>query len=186
MHRIRAAVPSDAETIAGVHVTCWRETYAGLMPDGLLAALSVESQRDLWRSILADPAAFADTAAFVALDPDGEVVGYAACNRQSLPDLIAEGFKGEFQSVYLLGRVQRRGLGRRLMAAMARDMRKRGLEGASLFTPRNHIPALNFYEELGGEMLGERQVRDGDFVVTKATIGWRSFEPLLAGTDEES
>src|SRR5437868_10179970 len=34
------AGPSDAEELARVHVTSWRETYRGLLPDAFLARMS--------------------------------------------------------------------------------------------------------------------------------------------------
>ncbi|HEX7041129.1 MAG TPA: hypothetical protein VF202_13505 [Trueperaceae bacterium] len=41
---IRAAKPEDALAIGRVHVDPWRTTYRGLLPDAVLAALSVEQR----------------------------------------------------------------------------------------------------------------------------------------------
>lgn len=45
----RTAVPEDALAIAEVHVSSWRTTYRGLLPDSVLAAQSVEHRELAWR-----------------------------------------------------------------------------------------------------------------------------------------
>ena len=47
--RVRPAVTRDAAAIAETHVACWRETYAGLMPEHVLANLDVEARRLMWK-----------------------------------------------------------------------------------------------------------------------------------------
>jgi hypothetical protein len=42
------ACPDDAEAIARVHVDSWRTTYQGILPDEVLAGLSVERRRAFW------------------------------------------------------------------------------------------------------------------------------------------
>lgn len=36
---VREAVLADAQSIAGIHVAAWQETYRGLLPSGLLDSL---------------------------------------------------------------------------------------------------------------------------------------------------
>ncbi|HEV2376067.1 MAG TPA: GNAT family N-acetyltransferase [Streptosporangiaceae bacterium] len=50
---IRRAEITDAVQIARVHVDSWRAAYAGLMPDDVLASLSVERRAEGWRHLLA-------------------------------------------------------------------------------------------------------------------------------------
>lgn len=46
---IRGATVADAEGIAHIHVASWRSTYRGIMPDALLAGLSMERRAANWR-----------------------------------------------------------------------------------------------------------------------------------------
>ena len=57
---IRPATVEDAPALAQVHVTSWRETYRGLVPDAYLDSLSVPERTERWRGRLsgADPGAF--------------------------------------------------------------------------------------------------------------------------------
>ncbi len=54
MTNIRPATAMDADAIAKVHVTAWRESYSGLVPDLVLDALSVSSRAERWRRILSE------------------------------------------------------------------------------------------------------------------------------------
>ncbi len=46
----RPANVADADAIGALHVAAWRETYTGILPDEMLAALSVEARRTMWQS----------------------------------------------------------------------------------------------------------------------------------------
>ena len=116
--RIRRAAIDDAPAIAAVHVTVSREIYADLMPPHLLDAFSVDTRTRQWRDMIggAEPS----DAVYVAERGASEIVGFGCCGTQRSPELAACGFNGEFQTVYLLAGARRHGLGRALMAAMAR------------------------------------------------------------------
>src|SRR5437762_10128580 len=67
------AGPTDAEDLARVHVTSWRETYRGLLSDAFLARMSEPGFTRRFRRDLADPKAGVTLA---AADRYG-LVGYA-------------------------------------------------------------------------------------------------------------
>lgn len=50
---VRPASVSDAEGIAVTHVAAWRTGYAGQLPEGFLAGLSVEEHAGFWTRALA-------------------------------------------------------------------------------------------------------------------------------------
>ncbi len=72
---VRAARPDDAHAIAAVHVATWRDAYAGLLPDELLAGLDSGEWAERWRGRLAAPAGGVFTLVFEA---DGHVRGFAS------------------------------------------------------------------------------------------------------------
>ena len=55
MNRIRRAHKTDAAAIGRVHVETWQATYAGLLPDAMLAGMSDVRQSAYWSRVLADP-----------------------------------------------------------------------------------------------------------------------------------
>ena len=52
---VRRAVLNDAEDIGRIHVESWRAAYAGLVPDSLLAGLSIETAVGRWSNRLSSP-----------------------------------------------------------------------------------------------------------------------------------
>ena len=153
---IRRARAGDAAAIAAAHVAAWRETYAGLVPERMLRAFSVAERTRRWHRILTVPDPARESAVFVAVRPDQSIVGFGSCGRQPVAALLDDGFAGEFSALYVLAAHQRRGVGRRLMALMARDLLAREVRGAALWVLRDNEPARRFYEALGAMVVGRR------------------------------
>lgn len=174
----REAHSGDAAAIGRVHVAAWRETYAGLLPDSLLADLSAEARSAMWRAVLDDPAVFLGTSVFVAACGE-EIVGFGSCGRQRDEGLAQAGFDGEFGAIYVLRSRQRAGTGNRLMGLMARRLLVQGLSGAALWVLRENAPARAFYERLHGAVVGERQDEEAGVVLTEVAYGWRELSALV-------
>ena len=174
----RRATIDDAGQLGAVHVASWRETYTGILPDDMLAGLSVEARSAMWAKILGNPSAFAETAVYV-IEDDASIVGFGACGRQRDPHLKELGFDAEISAIYVLRSQQRRGVGRALMGEMARDIRTRGNEAAALWVLRENAAAREFYRRLGGEVVAEKEDRRENVNLVEVAYGWREL-PVLA------
>ncbi len=83
------------------------------------------------------------------------------------------GYAGELNKIYLLRRVQRQGLGRRLICAVAKRFLDRGVTSMLLFgDPGN--PSNGFYEAFGAERL---YTAEGEF---HGGYGWPDLRKLVA------
>jgi hypothetical protein len=98
---IRIAKAADAAAIAIIHVESWRETYTGIVPEDVLAGLSVDQRTATWHRILCDPTTFYSSAVFVA-ERRGAIFGFACCGMQRSETLRAQGYEGEVSSIYIL------------------------------------------------------------------------------------
>jgi GNAT superfamily N-acetyltransferase len=177
--RLRPAVLADAAAIGAVHVESWRETYSGLLPDSMLAELSVERWAVMWEQLLGDPGTARSMAIFVAVN-EGRIVGIGGCGPQRDEALAKSGFTGEFGMIYVLRSHQGRGLGRSIMASLARSLAKLGHDKASLWVFRENEGARRFYERLGGAIVGEKAgERDGTLLVDLA-YGWSDLSGLAS------
>ncbi|MDE0131719.1 MAG: GNAT family N-acetyltransferase [bacterium] len=173
MVRIRAARVTDASPIARVHIDSWRATYAGLMPAGFLRSLSYPERASWWEEILAkDPPAMST---FVAEAPGGEVVGFVGGGRER--EANAD-FGAELYAIYVYEDYQRRGVGRRLVSALAGALSERGLSSMLLWVLEDNPGARSFYESLGGEELGTQTITIGGEDLTEVAYGWRDIESL--------
>ena len=170
---LRRAQRVDAAAIGSLHVASWRETYAGLLPDAMLAALSVPEREAMWRGVLA-----AGDAVVMVAEQAGRIVGFGSCGPQRDEVLAASGFDGEIGAIYVLRADQHRGIGRAIMAALAMALADRGHAAASLWVLRDNRPACGFYAMLGGIVVGERAgTRDG-LALTELAYGWCDLAAL--------
>lgn len=174
---IRAATLADADAIARLRIGAWRATYRGMIPDAYLDALSVEDNAGFWRRILG--AGSPSVSVFVA-DEGGEIVGFASGNRRDPPTLD---FGAELSALYVRGDRQRRGLGRRLLGAVAAAERSKGADGLVVFVIAGNRAARAFYENQGAELLLEQPFEWDGIPLIEAAYGWRDLDALVAAGD---
>jgi GNAT superfamily N-acetyltransferase len=164
---LRVAQQADIPALATLHVTTFNETHRGGRPGGP----SYELRERQWREAFdrQDGSWFC----YVIEDDRGELVGFA---KGTPHDGGIPGYAGELNKIYLLQRVQRQGLGRLLLCAVARRFLERGVTSMLLFGDAAN-PSNGFYEAFGAERLyGDR----GDF---NGGYGWPDLGTLTAHCD---
>lgn len=177
---IRAARADDARGIAEVHVAAWQTTYRGIVPESYLDGLSVDEREARWRTL---DMPYRPGFAFVAVDGAGigRVVGFASGGpRRDGPD----DYEGELYAIYLLREAQGRGVGRRLVAAVARELAARDMPSMLLWVFRDNLPARRFYEGLGGTLLTPQQFEIEGQAITEVSYGWLDTAALYT-VDED-
>jgi len=146
--RVRPATLADAAAIAEVHVEAWRETYRGLVPDSVLAGLSVERRVRAWTDMLASRVAGDQQApAIFVVEEEGRVVGFGAAGPSRDEGLRCD---GEVGSIYLLDGYKRHGIGRRLFQRLLISLVQRDCRSAGLWVLDTNAAARRFYEAMGG------------------------------------
>jgi len=169
---ILPAGPADADDLARVHVVAWRETYAGMLPDGYLAAMNAKIHARRWRLQLTR--ARPGDVVLAAEGPQG-LVGYCA---GAVPVSFGNTAEGEIFTLYLLRAAQRTGLGRRLFEAAARALAAEGATSLRLWVLNANRPARAFYEHNGGRAGAERPVRGWSGDVRETAYVWDDIETL--------
>jgi len=172
--RIRPAQPADAASVAQVRVDAWRTTYRGMIPDAYLAAMRVEESTALWDKVLT--AAPNTTNTFVA-EIDGRVVGFASGSMLAEPKLR---YDAELAAVYLERDMQRAGIGRQLVAAVAAAQRAHGATGLIVWVIAANKTARAFYEALGAQLEIEQPFTWDGMDLVEAGYGWRNLDALIA------
>jgi GNAT superfamily N-acetyltransferase len=166
---IRDANLQDAQGIAHVHVSSWRETYKGLLPDAYLANLSVEQRTRNWTRTF-EQIKTGDSIC-VAETEDRRIVGFsfAGKNRNAEYD-----YDGEIYAIYLLKEFQGKGTGRKLFEASVERLRSNGFNSMMLWVLRDN-PTLGFYKRMGGALVGEKRDTIRDQEVLELAVGWREL-----------
>ncbi len=168
------AGPSDAEALARVHVTAWRETYRGLLPDAFLARMSEAGYARRFARSLLHPKP--DEVTLVAASRYG-IVGYAAGGKSRSG---AEG-EAEIATLYVLRSAQGQGLGARLMADTARALAAQGAGALVISVLRDNIPARGFYEHLGGVAEApRREPGPGGQLLYEVAYRWEDIRSLIS------
>jgi ribosomal protein S18 acetylase RimI-like enzyme len=133
---VRPATLADADAIALVHATSWRETYGRFVDDPDSSPwFDVEPRRTMWHSILGE----GSMAAVVATEAQ-EVVGFAAVQDTPTSDAVRP---EELTMLYLLGRAHGSGAGQALLDAVLGD------RPASLWVAADNPRARAFYQRNG-------------------------------------
>jgi ribosomal protein S18 acetylase RimI-like enzyme len=171
IHLVRPAMVSDADAIGVLHVQAWLETYTGLIPADFLQSLSPVQRAEMWRGWLTRGAPG------VYVCEDGQaVVGFGLCGAQRTRTL--PNHRGEVYAINILRRAQGRGLGRALMQTMARSLEGRGLTPMTLLVLRENVSARQFYQRLGGRVIGEVVTNFGGARLREEVYSWDDLSPL--------
>ena len=158
MVELRDATPADAFGLATVHVASWRAAYRGLMPDEVLAALSVPERERLWSDRLTTPEP--RTSVVVATDAR-RVVGFAAAGPPLVATDRADSTLGDLYALYLDPGRWGRGIGAPLHAAALDRLVTHSFTHAGLWILDGNERAQRFYLRHGWTDTGRTQIDRG-------------------------
>lgn len=165
------ATGDDIVAIAKVHIQAWRETYRGLLPDHVLDELREDRRAEQWRRVFAANEGNAMNAQFVA-EIHGDVVGFGSCGHGRYETCTKAGYEAEINSLYLLKRVQKQGVGTALFLRMLRHLADHGVDTASCWVLDTNAGARRFYERRDGVAFAERSDKGRGFTTTEIAYGW--------------
>ena len=171
-YAISPAGPADALELGRVHVTSWRETYPGLLPQAYLSRMSPKVHarrflRDLMRAKAGEVTLIAESA-------DG-AVGYAS---GSVLKGDASAADAEVFTLYVVKSAQGAGVGRALLTSCARVLRAEGAKSLMLLVLSRNLQARGFYERLGGEAFAETPAHGWGEGVTETAYRWTDIAAL--------
>jgi len=160
---LRVAHEADIPRLAELHVQTFNETHRGGRPGGP----SYELRERQWREAFA--LRDGSWLCYVIEDAEGNLLGFA----KGIPhDGGLSEYQGELNKIYVLRRVQRQGLGRRLLCAVAAGFVAKGVTSMLLFGEATN-PSNGFYESFGAERLYSEK---GEF---HGAYGWRDLRLLV-------
>jgi ribosomal protein S18 acetylase RimI-like enzyme len=171
---IRPARPDDVPAIAKVHVDSWRTTYRDVLPKSYLNDLSYDARETMWQGAFGEES----TTFLMVAEDRGKIAGFAAGGAARQDTLEAKPYSGELYAVYMLSGYQRRGLGRRLVSAVAEELIARGHHDMITWVLQDNA-ACRFYERLGGALLGSKTVEIADMSLRAVAYGWPDASTLL-------
>lgn len=170
---IRQAYPFDARGIAEVSIESWRTTYGGIIPEDFLARLSRTGRESAYEERLSFLTGPASEFAYIAEDGD-RIVGFAYAGPRRTHRV---GYLGEIYALYILEEYQRRGIGQRLVSAVARHFLSHDLDSMIIWV-LIYNPACAFYETLGGGIVAQSSIDIGGTTLLKIAYGWEDIRAI--------
>lgn len=161
----RRACINDAEAIAQVHCESWRSTYPGLVPTDVIEAWADPGKRTAaWRTIIGG----APQSLWLA-EQDGRIAGFASGGGTRGAE---DGCDSQLFAVYLAAAVQRRGIGRALVAMVFADLLDRNYTSTRVEVMKGNAPAISFYERLGAQRVREAAFEMSGHALTEIIYRW--------------
>lgn len=147
---IRAVEPGDALGLSRVQVDTWRDAYVGVLPDDTLLDLDEMRAAVRWTRIVGTlkPPEVVSVA-----DLDGRIVGFChgGLGRKAVAEVIdRDESVAEVYAMYVDPSFQSLGLGRALLADVARRLITHGFDSLVLTTLAKNRHGREFYERIGG------------------------------------
>ena len=173
--RVRDATVDDSEALAAIQVDNYRIAYAGLLPQEYLDRFSYEEQADDWRTLLAAPQG--DLLCVAEIEA-GQIVGYGL-GRPGPTEIVP--YDSELVALHVRRAHQQLGVGRLLIATLARRLRQADCASLMLWTLAGN-PARTIYKRLGGQLIGQKAtlLGEGDVQASEVAYGWLEIDDLCS------
>jgi ribosomal protein S18 acetylase RimI-like enzyme len=171
MLEIRTAQESDTTSIARIHIDMWRVAYDGILSPEFLRSLSYSRSRSQWQTILGRHA----NVLYVAQTDEEGVIGFAAGGAERTRVFDVD---GELMALYVLSNAQRRGAGRLLVGAVARELHLNGRNGMMVWVLADN-DARSFYERLGAKQAMKAPISIAGTEVERIAYVWEDLTELF-------
>jgi GNAT superfamily N-acetyltransferase len=167
---LRDSKLSDADAIGTLHAQSWFTAYRGILLDSYLDNdLQGERQR-YWREKLTT----LSSKEFIIVAEDGSgVVGFAA-----VMDEPESGYDALLDNLHVRPDLKGKGLGGRLMKAVAERLRATGRSSFYLWVLKGNVPAEEFYKAKSGVSTDVSSTEFGGKTVGKTRFVWTNLSVL--------
>lgn len=166
---VRQARPVDAAELARIYIESWQDTYAGVLSNSLLSAMSHKGQAARWQQTMRGPGAV-----LIAEDASVGPIGLASLGPARDKGL---GLDGEIYTLYVDPAYLGMGAGRALLQASFSTLMNKKYRSCVIWShARNN--ACYFYEAMGGKRVGTRLTRLVGEDTPEVAFGWKR---LLVG-----
>ena len=177
---IRHARKEDCPALARVLIDATRDAFRGRVPDRCLQWLTPEESAANWAKNFRTEQSFGEGETLLVAESGASgVVGLALLGETDKvdPDIAAR-YAHELRSLQVNPAWQRQGVGRRLLARVGREVRRKGATHL-LVAVLAENPNRAFYEHLGAVQLGARPYVWEGYETEEILYGWNDVQRQL-------
>lgn len=151
-YQIRLNRLEDQEQMAHIKVDGWRNAYDNIVSSKYLNALDYKTQTERY---IASFEEYKDLV-LVAVKDD-EILGYSCFNKKP-----TEKYDSELVSLYIKNNSLNKGIGSTLLKETAKLLHEDNKHNMIIWCFKDNTKAQEFYKDLGGSIVEEKQVKIGD------------------------
>lgn len=175
---IRKATKDDIPDLARIHVSGWQTSGHGIIDQAYLDALRASDRVLEWEK------------RFKEENPDvllafkgGECVGFINFGALQTPppgtSKIRPAYSSEIYAIYLIPKVFRQGVGTILIRAAIAELQLNKHKSVCLWVLKGNKRGCAFYDKIGGQRIGKKDVEIGPSKVKELCYGWRDMKEIL-------
>lgn len=145
--QLRTAVPADRNGVVAVFLACWRQSYAGILPQDTIDAMTDDRAHAMWSRILES-----HDGETVVAEHNAQIVGITRfqCDDET----------GIVHALYVDPDAQGMGLGRTLLSHATNTMTQTTQRELTLWVFAENAPSIRFYNSQGWLPDGETRVQE--------------------------
>ena len=160
---IRPSQKQDAHEMSCIYVQTWQDTYLSIVPYRYLHSMSVpQHSQGFWDELNSNK-----IVGFVAEDA-GSILGFITGGYERNGDNI---YRGEIYTLYVLKHYQRRGIGAKLVSALAKRFNRQGIY-SMLVQVLKQNPYRHFYKKINGIYLKTQTISFAGETLDVEYYGW--------------
>jgi len=146
-----------------IYIQTWRDTYLSVIPYGYLSTMSIPRHEQAFFNELNSK----HIISFVAEDA-GRIIGFITGGYERNGDAI---YSGEIYTLYVLKNLQRKGIGTKLVSALAMQFNRLGIYSILVRVLKLN-PYRRFYKKINGIYLKTERLPFANEIMDVETYGW--------------
>lgn len=154
---LRAPTPEDVSALGRLHAETWHDAYTGLLPDWVLAEITVERSTAYWARVLNGELPAERRVLVAAQEETGTPIGFAFTGPCRDAEPVGA---GELYAIYVSAAHWGRGAGPELIEGAHETLRDAGFEEAVLWVLTGNDRACRFYQRHGWRTDGVEMIKD--------------------------
>ena len=161
--QLRPATSDDHDAIVEVFLGCWRQSYAGFLPQFAIDAMTDERASSLWTDLLKE-----GPGTVLVAECELEVMGVTRFETHAETGIVA--------SLYVSPHAHGGGVGTLLLERSRAAMTKDAPRNLVLWVFADNVPAIRFYRRLGWLPDGHSRTQD-EFGVPELRLVFQETAP---------
>ena len=161
---IRNISEEDIPAVVDIQVEGWKIAYKGIIDDEFFSLLDKEKQIERRKKDYKD-------GPFIVAIVNNQIVGFCRYY-DSVLSADGECFDCELMALYVKPELKNQGIGKVMFNYVVNDLKSKGKKKMILWCLKDNHPSRNFYERMGGTIVGEHGIEIGEKIYQEVGFGY--------------